>query len=134
MPSFGKRSMDRIATLDPRWPPILTAAILETDFTVICGHRGASAQTEAYEKGLSKTPWPRSKHNKLPSLAVDLAPWYTEEPHIRWKRNSDFIDLSAVILGKALELETNVRWGGDWDQDGDMTDQTFMDIGHYELM
>lgn len=46
-----------------------------TDITVLCGFRGEKEQNEAYAKKASKLQWPNSKHNKLPSLAVDMAPY-----------------------------------------------------------
>ena len=27
-----------------------------------------------------------------------------------------------------------IRWGGDWDLDGVTTDQTFMDLAHFEIV
>lgn len=48
-------------------------APLITDMTVLCGFRGQLEQDAAVARGASKTPWPRSKHNRKPALAVDIA-------------------------------------------------------------
>ena len=133
MPAFGKRSRDRIATLDSRWKPLLESAIEEIDFTVICGHRDIEAQTRAFDSGHSTVSWPNSKHNKNPSLAVDLAPWHTDAPHIHWKEDREFIFLAGLIFAYGRILHLDIRWGGDWDGDFDQSDQTFMDIGHFEI-
>ena len=31
-------------------------------------------------------------------------------------------------------MNVSLRWGGDWDGDGDRTDQTFNDLMHWELI
>jgi peptidoglycan L-alanyl-D-glutamate endopeptidase CwlK len=133
MPKFGQSSQDKIGTLDARWWPILSDAIELLDFKVICGHRDIQKQTEAFESGASTKQWPNSKHNQDPSLAVDLAPYHKTKPHIRWEHKKEFILLAGVIMAFAYDHDESVRWGGDWDQDWDQYDQTFMDIGHFEL-
>jgi len=45
------------------------------DIAVLCGFRGEKEQNAAYAKKASRLQWPNSKHNKLPSLAVDMAPY-----------------------------------------------------------
>ena len=134
MPAFGVVSKDRIATLDPRWHPVLYDAIQCYDFTVICGHRNMRAQIEAFENGFSRKTWPDSKHNTDPSLAVDLAPYHAIKPHVRWNSRSEFYFLGGVIRAAAWKFDLKIRWGGDWDRDDDLYDQTFMDLGHYEIV
>lgn len=48
-------------------------APLITDITVLCGFRGQAEQDRVFAAGLSKVEWPRSKHNQVPALAVDIA-------------------------------------------------------------
>lgn len=97
------------------------------DFTIVCGHRNEAAQNEAYSVGNSTKQWPNSKHNSFPSIAVDVAPW-----PIDWKDNLAFARLSGIIEAAASEEGVALRWGGDWDRDGESNDQSFMDIGHLE--
>lgn len=133
MPNFGKRSRDRIATLDPRWSHILDQAIGWYDFTVICGHRDIEAQTIAFETGASTKQWPNSKHNVKPSLAVDIAPWHSDLPHIRWKNEREFVHLAGVIQYEGHKQGVVIRWLGDMDGDQDLYDQSPWDIGHFEI-
>ena len=79
-------------------------------------------------RGLSRAPWPTSAHNKQPSQAVDLAPW-----PIDWEDTASFHRRAGVILGMAHLYGMAVRWGGDWDSDGNTTDQLFNDLVHFEL-
>ncbi len=134
MPSFGQRSRNRIATLRNELRAVLEESIEFTDFTVICGHRNEEAQTLAFDSGYSTVKWPHSKHNSKISRAVDIAPWHRDKPHIRWKEEREFIFLAGVVMGIAFRMDVRLRWGGDWDGDFDQSDQTFMDIGHFEIV
>ena len=95
------------------------------------GYRDADAQGQLFEAGASKVRWPHSKHNKYPSHAVDLQPYPypTYEPKL-W-------GALGYIAGRAYAIAAEegfkIRWGGDWDQDGDLTDQDFDDLFHIEL-
>jgi peptidoglycan L-alanyl-D-glutamate endopeptidase CwlK len=42
--------------------------------------------------------------------------------------------LAGVVTGVAHELGIKIRWGGDWDQDGEWKDERFVDMPHYELL
>ena len=98
------------------------------DFSVLCGFRCQHDQEAAYEKGNSKLRWPRSKHNELPSRAVDIAPY-----PIDWQNHGRFIKLAGHIMRIAEEQGVWLRWGGDWDGDGDWRDERFSDKPHFEL-
>ena len=74
MPVFGKRSLQKLETCDPRLQEICKEAIKVMDFTVLCGHRAEDEQNRVYNEGKSKLQWPKSKHNSKPSIAIDLAP------------------------------------------------------------
>jgi peptidoglycan LD-endopeptidase CwlK len=69
------------------------------DITVVCGHRGRAEQEKAFQAGNSKLTYPHSKHNKLPSLAVDLAPY-----PIDWKDREAFMVLRGFVLARAAVL------------------------------
>ena len=45
-----------------------------------------------------------------------------------------FSYLAGIISGIARTMGYIVRWGGDWDSDFDVRDQTFNDLGHFELI
>lgn len=133
-PYFSERSLDRLATCDPR---IVTLAhmVLKVgmDFTIIHGWRGREEQDDLASRGLSKISWPDSRHNHMEhgqplSQAVDVAPW-----PIDWKDTARFYHLAGIFRAVAFDLNIPIRWGGDWDGDFDLRDQTFMDLGHFEL-
>ena len=127
MPVFGKRSEAHLATLDPDLALVLRDAIEIYDFSVICGHRGEKAQNEAFATGASQKQYPESIHNESPSKAVDVAPY-----PIDWSDNLAFARLFGIIEACAHKRGMRLRWGGDWDGDGESNDQSFMDIGHLQ--
>ena len=97
--------------------------------TVICGHRNKEDQDKAHEQGFSKLKYPKSKHNCVPSKAMDIIP-----DAGGWDAGREqFILMIGMIKGIALNLGIPIRWGGDWDSDNDLTDQTFFDLAHIEL-
>jgi peptidoglycan L-alanyl-D-glutamate endopeptidase CwlK len=150
MPTFGRRSQREFDTLDERLQTILRNVIRETDFTILQGRRGRAEQEEARATGRSKVGWPNSKHNcPLPqdgfprdqwpedperrSLAVDVAPWKRREPHIDWDDVKAFALLAGRILQEAANQGVELRWGGDWDMDGNTRDNKFNDLPHFEI-
>jgi len=120
MPHFGRTSVERINTIHKDLREVLYAAIEDFDFSVICGSRGEEEQNEAFAAGRSKLKWPESKHNKVPSRAVDIAPY-----PIDWTDTERFLRLAAVVLEKASQAGVSLRWGGNW--------KTFSDMPHFEL-
>jgi peptidoglycan LD-endopeptidase CwlK len=136
---FGARSLERLRTCDPLLQHVIQEAMALDlmDFTVLVGHRDRAAQEEAFFSGASKLRWPDSKHNSFPSLAIDIAPW-----PIRWgdkdsptrvKDIGRFYKLAGIVLAASRQLQIPVRWGGDWNMNGDVYDQTFDDLVHFEL-
>lgn len=127
MPSYSKSSKSKLETCDPRLQDIFNEVIQIIDHTIVCGHRGEKDQNEAYQDGKSKLPWPKGKHNKNPSLAVDVAPY-----PVNWNDHTMFYLLAGVILGVAHKKGIPLRWGGMWDglQGGK---SKFQDLGHFEI-
>lgn len=130
MPEFSNTSEEKLQTCNGRLQRVARRAALFTDFMVVCGKRTWGEQAELYEKGLSKLPPGKSKHNKEPySDAMDLAPY-----PIDWKDTKRFYFLAGVVMHAAFTIGVTLRWGGDWDGDQDLNDQSFMDLGHFELL
>lgn len=133
MPRFSRSSLYQLETCHHLLQKVLREAIKHVDFTVLEGHRGEVAQNEAYSKGLSQVRWPNGKHNKSPSLAVDIAPY-----PVSWSETPEnlerFAYLAGVVMGIASQMGIALRWGGDWNQNDDMRDESFRDRPHIELV
>lgn len=129
MAKFGNRSLKELQTCSKVLRLILTQAIELYDFSVLKGFRGEQEQNKAYREGKSKLQYPESKHNQTPSRAVDIAPY-----PIDWEDKKRFYYLAGLIKGIAHAEGVKIRWGGDWDRDGDFDDQSFNDLPHFELV
>jgi len=106
---FSKRSLSRIEECHPDLQKIAHQLIKEMDVTVLCGHRGEKEQNEAFKNGYSKLKYPKSKHNKTPSLAIDMAPF-----PIDWKARARFVDMREKIRKIAERLGIKIRFI-EWD-------------------
>lgn len=129
MRTFGTQSAAKLATCHPDLQKVFNFVIGHYDCTVLEGHRGQEAQDEAFRRGTSKLKWPNGNHNKTPSLAVDVLPY-----PIDWKDLDRMRLFAGFVLGAASAMGIKLRWGGDWDGDRDMKDQTFHDLPHFELV
>lgn len=129
MPAFGTRSRSRLETCHPDLKRLFYAVVREFDCSVLCGYRDRDKQDRYFEEGKSKLKFPDSKHNKMPSMAIDIAPY-----PIDWDDINRFYYFAGYVKGKAEELGIKVRWGGDWDSDTEVKDQTFNDLPHFELV
>lgn len=132
MPDFGSVSRARLATCDVRLQRLMYSVVEDFDCSILKGHRDQQEQDEAFRTGASQLRWPNGKHNAMPSMAVDIAPYPIDFSN-RPKAIARFYLLAGVVLTRAIELRIPIRWGGDWDGDLDIFDQTFDDLGHFEI-
>lgn len=154
MPSFGKKSTERRAQLHPVLQGLCDRVVAYFDITLITGHRNEEEQTKAFTSGLSELPWDESRHNKIPSMAVDAAPWPIPEGwgdlegqtlkarDLNWKERVKFYEMIAAFRFAWEQMteefpdikeKYRIRFGADWDGDGDYRDQTFDDLPHIEI-
>lgn len=126
--AFSNRSRDRLRSCHPVLQELMSRAIQASalDFTILCGYRSQEEQDAAFAAGNSKLKWPQSKHNRSPSLAVDIAPYPVD-----WNDEARFISLAAEVkrtwasMPAATKQRYILSWGGDW--------ETFRDLPHWEL-
>ena len=124
MYKFGKRSRERLKGVDARLVNVLNELIKMMDVTVIEGLRSAERQKELLAKGATKVKY--SKH--MEGKAVDIAPY-----PIDWDNRDGFYYMGGMVRGIAKQLNIDIRFGGDWDSDGDTKDNNFDDLVHIEL-
>lgn len=133
MRKWGKKSEKVYKTLDPRLQKIMDRVLQEVaDISLISGYRGEREQNELYVSKRSRAMYPDSKHNKFPSVAVDFQPYPL--PH----REEKLWAALAYVAGRTIEIGIQegvaLRWGGDWNRNGDLTDNRFDDLFHLEIM
>ena len=162
MPSFGRKSLEVRATINP-WLALLCDGVVKFfDITLIQGIRSKEEQNELYGLGLSQLQWPDSNHNAdetaaFPdnlSMAVDVSPFPIPEGwgdlkskmilarDLQWKERVKFYQMMAVFKFEFAMMKDQyeelknyeLRFGADWDGDNDFRDQTFDDLPHIELI
>ena len=129
MPRFGSRSINRLKTCDQKLQELFYEVVKHFDCSIIEGNRGEERQNKAYADGKSKVKYPNGKHNKFPSVAVDVAPY-----PIDWSDRDRFHYFGGFVLGVAKQMGLKVRWGGDWDMDTQTKDNKFDDLVHFEII
>lgn len=131
MGQLTQASVEKLRSVDPRLAQVVRDVASVIDIYVVTGHRDKADQDEAYQTGASDLQWPHSKHNKLPSLAVDLAP----KP-LDWDDRDRFILLAGAMLGAAAAHGLTLRWGGAWHgwENGYEDGVLDTDLGHFEIM
>lgn len=126
---FGERSKDNLREAHPDLQKLFLEVIKHYDCAVIEGHRSEAEQNKAYYAGKSKLKYPNSKHNKIPSMAVDVCPY-----PIDWNDSKRFYHFAGFVKATAIQMGIKIRCGADWDGDNDFKDQTFHDLPHFELV
>ena len=135
MNSYSKSSKEKLKTCHPELQLLFTSVLPTHDHTILVGHRGEQEQNEAVRTGKSTLLYPYGKHNKVPSMAVDVSPY-----PIDWNDTKRFYYFGGIVKGVAAELKRqglmdyDIRFGGDWDGDNNLNDQTFNDLVHWELI
>ncbi len=148
MPHWGRASAHRRRTLTKNLQKLFDAVVRRYDCAIIEGHRGEEAQERAFRTGRSQVRWPGGKHNSFPSKAGDVAPYPVNWGGPLLRKTPDgkilglnqenlrallrFYHFAGYVQGMGDGMGIPVRWGGDWDQDFDLFDQSFMDLVHFE--
>lgn len=146
-------------TLCPELQETMSLVLERWDHTIFCGYRGEAKQNEALANGTSTKPFGASKHNKLPSDAVDAGPYYPEVPAggIDWRtdkelliaaQRGDWVAFRAILenikrwyafsafvrgvgWGKGRYI---IRSGCDWNNDQRFNDHSLIDLPHQEIV
>ena len=103
------------------------------DFNILKTIRGQEEQDRLFRENATHVQYPHSKHYSNPSKAIDMAP-VEVDGKLNWKNLELFAHFSGYVLAVAKMKNIKVRWGRDWDRDGDLDDQTFNDYPHFEIV
>lgn len=118
---FGKSSLERLRTCHDDLQLLCHSILQEMDITVLCGHRNKEDQDKAVAEGHSKTPYPTSKHNSVPSMAVDIAPYPVDWNDLKaFNKMLDIAERCAEKMGIEIRLGKNFT--------------TLIDMPHVELI
>jgi peptidoglycan L-alanyl-D-glutamate endopeptidase CwlK len=153
MANYGVKSQTALNTCATDLITVFDEVVLYFDNMIIYGNRSQGDQFELYKQGRSfingewvitdksrvvtyKDGWSKpSKHNLVPSEAVDAVPY-----PVRWKDTDRMYYFAGFVLGIAARLKAegkithDIRYGGDWNRDTNVMDETFMDLVHFEIV
>lgn len=135
---LGKRSLSRLEGVHPDLVRVVKRAIRSTvcDFTVLEGVRAKARHLKLFQAGASKVmdsrhiPVPEEEGGNGLAHAVDLGAYLDGEVRWDWPL---YYQIAAAMLMAAVQEGVTIRWGGDWDSDGDYTDEKWRDGPHFEL-
>ena len=128
MAKFSKRSLSARKELHPKLQLVVDEAIKTVDFVILDAQRGRAEQERAFKAKFSKAHFGLSAHNFSPAIAFDLCPYPIDFDNV-----TKFRAIAKAVLAAAKKLKIPLRWGGDWDMDGEWSDERFLDWGHFEL-
>src|SRR5574343_252740 len=115
---FSEISLQRLYTCHPKLITLFKVVLGERDCIILCGFRNEADQNKAFDEGKSQLRWPKGKHNKQPSRAVDVAPF-----PLNWDDEQGFRDFASIVKQQAACLGIKVNWGGDF--------HNFKDLPHW---
>jgi len=132
---LSNRSLRRLEGVNPKLINLLLLAIRRTsiDFGVawMGGIRTAEEQNQLFKEGYSQRDGYEKISNHQIGDAVDLNVFVGS----KMVENKEMLCVIAgVMFACANELNVNIRWGLDWNMNGDIRDNTFNDQYHFELI
>lgn len=145
MYTFGNKSKKEIESCHSDMRKICHEVIKSVDFSALEGKREDKRQYDLFLDGKSKVNGRtnKSKHqttieNPL-SMALDVAPFpidfsNNEKAKARFYMLAGYFFQVANTLHEKGDISHKLRWGGDWDSDKEFGDQSFDDLGHFELV
>ena len=129
MRKWGRGSQRVWSTVCPELKEVFDIVLEMRDLSAIDGHRDEATQNHYFETGVSKAKWGESLHNHWPSAAVDVQPY----PYVEETLREDLTYIAGLVIAVGYMLDYDIRWGGDWDEDGETADNSFDDLFHFEL-
>jgi len=137
-PALTVRGKEKLTGVHPNLVRVVERAfqLTQQDFMVLEGVRTPERQAELYAQGRTKpgqkVTWTlKSNHFKNPTTgfghAVDLVPFPVD-----WSHEKLGV-VSKAMFAAAKELGIAIRWGADWDRDGNPREKGETDSPHFEL-
>jgi len=135
---LSAKSKAKLKGVHPDLVKVIELAIKKTtqDFSVGEGVRTPARQKELYAQGRTRpgpiVTWTLNSnhfaHKDGYGHAVDLITYPVDYSNTR-----GFLAIYNAMMEAAKELRVGIRYGGDWDMDGNLMEKGETDIGHYEL-
>lgn len=136
---LSQRSLNKLAECEEDLQILMEEAIKESpyDFGITWGHRSPVKQNELYQQGRTNPGKivtyvdgyeKKSKHNYLPSLAVDIVAYVnskvTWSPPIYLEIGTHIMEVAEKLF-EENKIKNRIVWGGHWHK--------FKDWPHYQI-
>jgi len=131
--SLSSNSLERMQGIHPHLKGLLLVAIMDSpvDFGIppYGGKRTAEEQHTLYLQGSSQCDGFTTMSEHQIGSAFDFF------PYVNGKADYDMryvLLIAGHIMGTAKRMGIELAWGGDWDSDLDLDDQTLNDLVHFQ--
>ncbi len=136
---LSSKSLAKLSGVHPNLVNVvkLAAKNCPIEFWVVEGVRTLEKQKELYAIGRTKpgrkVTWTLNSKHRIQAdgtcHAVDLLP-----APFDWKDTKPFDVVSKAMFDAAHELGVEIRWGADWDSDGQPRERGESDSPHFEIV
>lgn len=146
--AYGPQSLKRLEGVHPKLVAVVKEALnimnewhaagaVSCDIMVLEGVRTPQRQKELYAQGRTApgniVTWTMTSNHFINTKtgfghAVDLVPYPVD-----WNDLKKFNLISRAMFTAADRLNTPIRWGADWDRDGNIRERGESDSPHFEL-
>lgn len=133
MPKFSERSLASLKQSHPLLQKLHKEAIKEFDYVITDSRRGRAAQEAAVASGYSQVHYGDSAHNYTPAIANDCYPYPIPKNMDTKAYRAKLKAMQAVFKKVADRLGIPIRQGIDFNRDGNLTNDNFVDLPHIEL-
>lgn len=117
MSTWSSKSKARLDTCHNDLQILANEVIKVHDCSVFEGFRNEEKQNKYYANGTSRVKFPNGKHNKMPSMAIDLAPYKPGHDPYDMENVLYFAGIVLAIAARLYDegkMSHRVRWGGTW--------------------
>ena len=138
MYTYSERSKKNLATCHIDLQLICYELLKHFDHSVVCGYRNEEDQNMAFKSGNSWVKYPDSKHNLIPSMAVDLQP-YPAEPVGTQAEYDKFSVMGGMFMLIAKQMfdrgliHHKITWGRLWKPEKLYSKQKRLDYYHFQF-
>lgn len=131
---MSDRSIQRLAGVHVDLQALVHYAIsvstVDFGVTRTGGRRDAETQRELFDAGKSKKDGVRRLSRHQTGHAVDV--YAVRDGKADWSMRTA-LEVHDAFAAASRALGVSLRWGGDWDGDGEWRDERFLDALHHEL-
>jgi peptidoglycan L-alanyl-D-glutamate endopeptidase CwlK len=132
--TLSERSLTRAVGVNPKLIDLILLAIRRTpiDFGVayMGGKRTAEEQNQLFKEGYSQCDGYEKLSKHQSGNAIDLNVFVNS---VSVENKEMLCVIAGVMFSCASELNINLRWGLDWNMNGDIRDNKFNDMYHFEI-